>query len=745
MKPIIKNIGKVSLTPKGNYNSNENYKVLDTVNNENGKTFIAKKDVPKGITTDNEEYWMEISSGGKGDKGEKGDSGTIEDVTVTIDDNVGTPEVEITLEGTPENRIINLHFKNLKGETGAALNIISTLNSEDELPEDGDYGNAYLINGYLYLYVHENGNVSSNPKWNNGGRIKGDPFTYEDFTEEQLENIQKPAKDAANNANEQAEYAKSQGNYAKSQGDYAAEKANQALENSKEIWRPSVSSEGDLTWEKTSSELTPNEVNIKGPKGNPGITGNTSDIVVINDLNGGESEEGSIKVLAAEQGKALNEKITLLNNNVCFINSTFNMGAFMRIVPKEFRKPGLVVTYPQNSSSDKYEYKTKRYVAKELTDEKWNNIDYWKDFITIPPQYILTKERVYSVLPKGSLMFSTVGNIFGEDWIPANDILLWDNGEFKSALETKNNINILYAQNKCFVYTRLNIPNLKYSEDYDTWNDITIEPNKVMVDFVYIKSKNCFISMILDGETNKGYLMYSDDGITWKKINNEFDKIPIKIQEGKNTIILFTINNGDTNVDIYETELNNKENSEWDLIETKSFILSSPLSIQSTYDNIREKFIIIDNQKSYEKDDIKQSRIEEKGVWADDTYDLYYITYNNKRNEYIITAQQKAVFKATNKDTNNWTKINIAETYMNYILNIFCINDIYYTTGFLMATTNIENTNEYTTNSLVALIDITTDGKNIIGLMDSSNKEHNMYIVPLASVDTIKYGYIKKK
>ena len=58
----------------------------------------------------------------------------------------------------------------------------------------------------------------------------------------------------------------------------------------------------------------------KGEQGNSGVTGDTSDIVVINNLDGGESEEGSIKVLAAEQGKVLNKKFTELDNK---INSTF--------------------------------------------------------------------------------------------------------------------------------------------------------------------------------------------------------------------------------------------------------------------------------------------------------------------------------------------------------------------------------------------------------------------------------------
>lgn len=47
----------------------------------------------------------------------------------------------------------------------------------------------------------------------------------------------------------------------------------------------------------------------RGRQGNSGVTGDTSDIVVVNDLNGGESVEGAIKVLAAEQGKVLKKTI----------------------------------------------------------------------------------------------------------------------------------------------------------------------------------------------------------------------------------------------------------------------------------------------------------------------------------------------------------------------------------------------------------------------------------------------------
>ena len=47
----------------------------------------------------------------------------------------------------------------------------------------------------------------------------------------------------------------------------------------------------------------------RGQQGNSGVTGDTSVIVVVNNLDGGESETNSIKVLAAEQGKVLDGKI----------------------------------------------------------------------------------------------------------------------------------------------------------------------------------------------------------------------------------------------------------------------------------------------------------------------------------------------------------------------------------------------------------------------------------------------------
>ena len=148
----------------GEYDASAQYKKNNIVRFD-GSAYIAVVDSLGKPVTDGT-YWCKLVDRGErglrgveGPKGDKGDTGD-------------------------------------KGETGAGVNIIGSLASEDDLPASGATGDAYMINGNLYVW---NGEV-----WENVGNIKGpigdtgakgergekgDPFTYDDFTDEQLANL----------------------------------------------------------------------------------------------------------------------------------------------------------------------------------------------------------------------------------------------------------------------------------------------------------------------------------------------------------------------------------------------------------------------------------------------------------------------------------------------------------------------------------------------------------------------------
>ena len=111
----------------------------------------------------------------KGEKGDGGAAAVFTAVTATISNNSGTPKVTVVSAGTSTVGL-EFNFSGLKGEqgpqgekgaNGTSINILGSFDSEDGLngitnPKNGD---AYIINGYLYVW--------NGTKWENVGQIKG--------------------------------------------------------------------------------------------------------------------------------------------------------------------------------------------------------------------------------------------------------------------------------------------------------------------------------------------------------------------------------------------------------------------------------------------------------------------------------------------------------------------------------------------------------------------------------------------
>ena len=152
-------LGKVSVTPKGDYNSATTYYALDIVGHEGG-SYLAMKEVT-GVEPSNDQVnWMQLSGPGlPGEQGPQGDPGTAAgfgEATATVDDTSGTPSVDVETSGPDTAKVFTFTFSGLKGTKGATGDKGDTGDTGPTGPQGVSVVTAQIQeNGHLVLTLSE--------------------------------------------------------------------------------------------------------------------------------------------------------------------------------------------------------------------------------------------------------------------------------------------------------------------------------------------------------------------------------------------------------------------------------------------------------------------------------------------------------------------------------------------------------------------------------------------------------------
>ena len=360
---------------------------------------------------------------------------------------------------------------------------------------------------------------------------------------------------------------------------------------------------------------------------------------------------------------------------------------------------------------------------------------------------LITAQNIYDALPKGSILQSAYGNIFGDKWVPMENVVTWNvsNMEEIEGTAIKGASRALYA--KGYYYCSVFGIGIVYSSDLRTWSPVDIKGDTspyYLLNFYYDKSSDLLVASFVDAveegsETVRIYI--SKDGLTWNEYSLGNDLIAVNIVSGKNSMMATVGDISSGEISFYVAEGVDLETASWKLVPEQSFTPLNYILSHIYYDETRSKFIIITGDGIYERNDDSTSQLELKSA-IPSALMLPEISSNDGDNIYILRDfDGPKTYIAKNKDTSTWEEFKVQVSTDGEMLSsfVFSIKDTYYV---LQPATFVGGALDSITLMGYPVFEYAvTDGEYFIGFNFTEGK---IYRTKLAqALEAVQYGYIK--
>lgn len=361
---------------------------------------------------------------------------------------------------------------------------------------------------------------------------------------------------------------------------------------------------------------------------------------------------------------------------------------------------------------------------------------------------LITAQNIYDALPKGSILQSAYGNIFGDKWTPMENVVTWDlsYAEEIDGTVIKGYMNAVYAKGYYYCYVLGGY--LYYSSDLESWQLADLRGDGQLYNlFSLTHSKSndtLFATAIIDEDgTVKNY--YSKDGVTWNEYMVDETVVVGFIASGVTTMLASVVDFTSGKMKYYITNGTDIESALWELLSDTTYALSSYSYGCIYFDEARSKYITVTGDGIYEKGDDTTSLLELKSSLPENVI-MPELSANDKDNTYILRSRwdiHRFTYIAKNKDTTTWEEFKVQVSTDGEMLSsfVFSIKDIYYV---LQPATFVGGAlDNITLMGYPAFEYAVTDGEYFVGFNFTEGRIYRMKLAQ--ALEAVQYGYIKIK